>query len=86
MSERFVCPKSSSLRTTCAATKAEQELDWHVPSVILEDDMFQSTLRKSVGPNDPHGWSDPGGKGFMVRSHTYNDDSLKVCITTLPYV
>lgn len=70
--------------TMYAATKAEQELDWNVPDVILDEEMFRSTLRKSAGPNDPHGWSDPGAKGFMVRSRTYNDDSLKVCIAPLP--
>jgi len=47
-------------------------------AIILDDKIFQSALRKSVGPNDPHGWSDPGGKGFMVRSRTYNNDSLKI--------
>lgn len=52
LSERFVCPKSLSLRSTCAATRAEQELDWHMPAVILDDDMFPSALRRSVGPND----------------------------------
>ncbi|KAG0553541.1 hypothetical protein KC19_12G018800 [Ceratodon purpureus] len=61
-------------------TKAEQELDWHAPSVILDEEMFTklSGLRKCVGPNDPHGWSDPGGKGFIVRSRLYNDDGLKI--------
>ncbi|KAG0595475.1 hypothetical protein M758_UG169300 [Ceratodon purpureus] len=61
-------------------TIAEQELDWHAPSVILDEEMFTklSGLRKCVGPNDPHGWSDPGGKGFIVRSRTYNDDGLKI--------
>lgn len=68
---------------TCAATKAEQELDWHAATVILDEDMFLSSLRKCVGPKDAHGWSDPGGKGFMVRSRTYNDDGLKVCTINL---
>ena len=69
-----ICPQ------LLAETKAEQELDWHAPSVILDEEMFTklSGLRKCVGPNDPHGWSDPGGKGFIVRSRLYNDDGLKV--------
>ena len=72
--------------TTCAETKEEQELDWHAPTVFLDEDIFQSGLRKCVGPNDTNGWSDPGAKNFMVRGRTYNDDGLKVYILTLPYI
>lgn len=45
----------------------------------LDPDMFRSALRRTINKHDSNGWSDPGGKGFMVRSRTYNDDSLKVC-------
>lgn len=50
----------------------------------LDPDMFKSALRRTVNKYDSNGWSDPGGKGFMVRSCTYNDDSLKVCCTSNP--
>jgi hypothetical protein len=33
-----------------------------------------------MGDKDCNGWSDPGGKGFMVRSQSYNENSLKVCL------
>uniref|UniRef100_A0A7I4E3M8 START domain-containing protein n=1 Tax=Physcomitrium patens TaxID=3218 RepID=A0A7I4E3M8_PHYPA len=58
------------------ATRAEKELDWNFPAVHFEDGVFQSGLRRCDGRSD-HGWSDPGGKGFMVRSVTYNNDGLK---------
>lgn len=43
--------------------------------------MFYSSLRRTLSDQDCNGWSDPGGKGFMVRSRTYNVDNLKVSIT-----
>lgn len=81
----FVCPQSSDLLANCAATRAEKELDWNFPAVHFEDGVFQSGLRRCDGRSD-HGWSDPGGKGFMVRSVTYNNDGLKVCVSTLPHI
>jgi len=59
-------------------SRGEQDLDGGVPSVDLDPDMFRSALRRTVNKHDSNGWSDPGGKGFMVRSRTYNDDSLKI--------
>ncbi|KAG0591106.1 hypothetical protein KC19_1G150000 [Ceratodon purpureus] len=63
------------------ATRGCQELDWNAPSVELDPNMFYSSLRRTLSDQDCNGWSDPGGKGFMVRSRTYNVDSLKVCNT-----
>lgn len=42
--------------------------------------MFYSSLKRTVNDQECSGWSDPGGKGFMVRGVTYNDDNLKVRI------
>lgn len=64
-----------------AATRGSQELDWNAPALELDPNMFYSSLRKTISDQDCNGWSDPGGKGFMVRSRTYNVDSLKVCST-----
>lgn len=65
------------------ATRSSQELDSNAPSLDLDSSMLYSSLRKTVSDEDFNGWSQPGGKGFMVRSQTYNEDSLKVCITSL---
>jgi hypothetical protein len=58
-------------------TRGCQELDWNAPAVELDPKLFYSSLRRTIDDNDCNGWSDPGGKGFMVRSRTYNTDSLK---------
>lgn len=63
--------------------RSSQELDSNAPSLDLDPNMFYSSLRRTVSDDDFYGWSQPGGKGFMVRSKTYNEDSLKVCITPL---
>ncbi len=71
-----------SLCHSCfAATRGGRELDWNAPSLELDPNMFHSSLRRTTSDQDCNGWSDPGGKGFMVRSQTYNENSLKVCIT-----
>jgi hypothetical protein len=60
------------------ATRGSQDLDWNAPTVELDPNMFYSSLRRTINDDDCNGWSDPGGKGFMVRSRTYNVDSLKI--------
>ncbi|KAG6548451.1 hypothetical protein Mapa_009938 [Marchantia paleacea] len=46
--------------------------------VTIDGSAFKGSLRRSVYDKDSDCWSEPGGKGFMVRGRTYNDDSLKV--------
>lgn len=66
-----------------AATRAGQELDWNAPPFELDQSMFCSALRRTICDQDCNGWSDPGGKGFMIRSKTYDENRLKVCSTLL---
>lgn len=63
---------------TSPAMRSSQELDSNAPSLDLDPNMFYSSLRRTVSDDDFYGWSQPGGKGFMVRSKTYNEDSLKI--------
>ncbi|CAM6079958.1 unnamed protein product [Sphagnum tenellum] len=58
------------------ASRIGQELDWGVPGVEMNLNLFNGSLCQTV--NESNGWSDPGGKGFMVRSCTYDQDSLKI--------
>ncbi|KAG0630717.1 hypothetical protein M758_1G199400 [Ceratodon purpureus] len=60
------------------ATRGGRELDWNAPSLELDPNKFYSSLRRTISDQDCNGWSDPGGKGFMVRSQTYNENSLKI--------
>lgn len=70
-----------------AASRIGKELDWNMPGVEMDFNLFNGSLRQTVHDKDSNGWSDPGGKGFMVRSRTYDQDSLKVCAfaTSNPY-
>jgi hypothetical protein len=67
---------SLSGKKCCAASRIGQELDWGVPGVEMNLNLFNGSLGQTV--NESNGWSDPSGKGFMVRSCTYDQDSLKV--------
>jgi hypothetical protein len=69
------------------ASRIGKELDWNMPGVEMDFNLFNGSLRQTVNDKDSNGWSDPGGKGFMVRSRTYDQDSLKVCAfaTSNPY-
>ncbi|CAM6011988.1 unnamed protein product [Sphagnum balticum] len=58
------------------ASRIGQELDWGVPGVEMNLNLLNGSLCQTV--NESNGWSDPGGKGFMVRSCTYDQDSLKI--------
>ncbi|XP_024391660.1 protein ENHANCED DISEASE RESISTANCE 2 [Physcomitrium patens] len=60
------------------STRCSQELDWNASSLELDPNMFYSSLKRTVNDQECSGWSDPGGKGFMVRGVTYNDDNLKI--------
>jgi hypothetical protein len=61
-----------------AASRIGKELDWNMPGVEMDFNLFNGSLRQTVHDKDSNGWSDPGGKGFMVRSRTYDQDSLKI--------
>jgi hypothetical protein len=77
ITEEAQIPHASLSGKECrAASRIGQELDWGVPGVEMNLNLFNGSLCRTV--NESNGWSDPGGKGFMVRSCTYEQDSLKI--------
>lgn len=54
------------------------ELDSGHEPVEINMNKYKGSLCQAVGNTNSNCWTDPGGKGFMVRGKTYSSDGLKV--------
>jgi hypothetical protein len=55
-----------------AASRRGQELNLGVLGVEMNLNLFNRSLHQMIHVKESNGRSSPGGKGFMVRNHTYD--------------
>jgi hypothetical protein len=54
------------------ASRRGQELNLGVLGVEMNLNLFNRSLHQMIHVKESNGRSSPGGKGFMVRNHTYD--------------